>query len=451
MNVLIIDDETGLRRGIIKRLAIEGYNMFEAPNTKTALGIIINEKINIILLDLRLGEEDGFQFLKLLKVDEPDIKIIVITGYGTIKSSVACIKEGASNYLTKPVDMDILISTISSEAEKVQLLEENISLKQSLKDLTGSGNLLKPVKSLPTHIDTVINKVKNSNISILISGETGTGKEVTARKIHFSGDYSQKPFIGLNCSVFNDNLIETELFGHEKGAFTGANARRLGRFEIVRDGTLFLDEIGDMQMNMQIKLLRVLEEKVFERVGGTQKIKTNCRIIAATHKDLKKAIKDHTFREDLYYRLNVVEINLPPLVERVEEIPFLVNQFIDDANIEYGKNIRSIDSVLLEQLKVYNWPGNIRQLKNVITNAVILAEADTIKFLNIPAFQSSGQKQKSSDSLDLKILIEKETGNIEKKVISKVLLEEKRNITSTAFRLGISRKTLYKKIESYNL
>ena len=204
-------------------------------------------------------------------------------------------------------------------------------------------------------------------------------------------------------------------------------------------------------MNMQIKLLRVLEEKVFERVGGTQKIKTNCRIIAATHKDLRKAIREHTFREDLYYRLNVVEINLPPLVERVEEIPFLVNQFIDDANIEYDKNIKAIDSGLLDQLKTYSWPGNIRQLKNVITNAVILAEADTITSLNIPAFQSSGQKQKLSDSLDLKVLIEKETGDIEKKVISKVLLEEKRNITSTAFRLGISRKTLYKKIESYNL
>ena len=254
MNVLIIDDETGLRKGIIKRLAIEEYNMFEAPDTKSALEIIKNEKINIILLDLKLGEEDGYKFLKVLKVNEPDIKVIVITGYGTIQSSVACIKEGASNYLTKPVDMDILLSTIDSEAEKVNLLEENISLKQSLKDLTESNKTLKPGKPLPSHIDTVINKVKNSNISILITGGTGTGKEVTAKKIHFSGNYSQKPFIGLNCSAFNDNLIETELFGHEKGAFTGANERILGRFEIVRDGTLFLDEIGDMQMNIQIKL-----------------------------------------------------------------------------------------------------------------------------------------------------------------------------------------------------
>ncbi|RKX82030.1 MAG: sigma-54-dependent Fis family transcriptional regulator, partial [Spirochaetes bacterium] len=225
MNVLIVDDEAGLRRGILKRLSIENYSMFEAPDTMTALEIIQNEKINIILLDLRLGEEDGYQFLKLLKANEPDIRVIVITGYGTIKSSVACIKEGASNYLTKPIDMDILISTISSEVEKIHLFEENISLRQSINDLAGTSKLLKYVKSLPTHIDTVINKVKNSNVSILISGETGTGKEVTAKKIHFSGDYSQKPFIGLNCSVFNDNLIETELFGHEKGAFTGANTR----------------------------------------------------------------------------------------------------------------------------------------------------------------------------------------------------------------------------------
>jgi DNA-binding NtrC family response regulator len=444
MNILIVDDEAGLRSGIVKRLSIEEYHMFEASNTLEALEIIQNELINIILLDLRLGEEDGYQFLKLLKSKEPQIKVIIITGYGTIKSSVACIKEGASNYLTKPVDADILISTISSEVEKIDLFEENIGLKQSIKDFTGASKLLQPGKSLPTHIDTLVNKIKDSNVTILISGETGTGKEVTAKKIHFSGTYSQKPFIGLNCSVFNDNLIESELFGHEKGAFTGATMRKLGRFEIARDGTLFLDEIGDMQMNMQIKLLRVLEEKVFERVGGTQKIKTNCRIIAATHRNLKKAIREHTFREDLYYRLNVVEIKLPPLVDRIEEIPFLVNQFIEDANIEY-------ESSLLDQLRGYNWPGNIRQLKNVITNAVLLASEDTITSLNIPAFQSSEQNLKMSDSIDLKVLIENETGNIEKKVINKVLLEENRNITNAAVRLGISRKTLYKKIASYNL
>jgi DNA-binding NtrC family response regulator len=451
MNVLIIDDETGLRRGIAKRLSIEGYILYDASNTAEAMQIIRNEQIHIILLDLRLGEEDGYQFLKQLKAREPEIRVIIITGYGTIKSSVACIKEGASNYLTKPIDMDILISTIGSEAEKISLYEENISLRQSINDLTSKNNMTSMSESFPSHIDTVINKIKDSRVSILITGETGTGKEVTARRIHFSGSFSQKPFIGLNCSAFNRNLIESELFGHEKGAFTGAGSRKLGRFEIVRDGSLFLDEIGDMDLGMQVKLLRVLEEKVFERVGGTQKIKTNCRIIAATHKNLKQAIKDHSFREDLYYRLNVIEINLPPLNKRTEEIPFLVDQFIDSANIEFEKNIKTIDSNLMDQLKNYSWPGNIRQLKNVITNAVILSDSDTIKSLSIPDFDSNLSLKGDSSSLNLKVLLETETGNIERKVIGKVLEEEKRNITNSALRLGISRKTLYKKIESYNL
>jgi DNA-binding NtrC family response regulator len=451
MNVLIIDDETGLRRGIAKRLSIEGYVLYDASNTDEARKIIRNEQIHIILLDLRLGEEDGYQFLKELKAKEPEIRVIIITGYGTIKSSVACIKEGASNYLTKPIDMDILLSTIGNEAEKISLYEENISLRQSIDDLTKKNQMTNMAESFPSHIDTIINKIRDSRVSILIAGETGTGKEVTARRIHFSGSFSQKPFIGLNCSAFNRNLIESELFGHEKGSFTGASARKLGRFEIVRDGSLFLDEIGDMDLGMQVKLLRVLEEKMFERVGGTQKIKTNCRIIAATHKNLKQAIKDHTFREDLYYRLNVIEINLPPLKERTEEIPFLVDQFIDSANIEFEKNIKTIDSELMDQLKNYNWPGNIRQLKNVITNAVILSDSDTIKSLSIPDFNSSRSGHGDSSTLNLKVLLEKETGNIERKVIGKVLEEEKRNITNSAIRLGISRKTLYKKIESYNL
>jgi len=451
MNILIVDDEEGLRNGILKRLSIEGFGMFEAANTRDALQVISNEQINIILLDLRLGEEDGYDFLKFLKKEEPEIKIIIITGFGTIKSSVNCIKEGASNYLTKPVDMDILISSINSEIEKIQLIEENIALKMSIMDLTGNDKFLQSEKSLPPQIESIINKIKNTPVSILISGETGTGKEVTAKKIHFSSSYSQKPFIGLNCSSFNENLIESELFGHEKGAFTGASMRKRGRFEIAGNGTLFLDEIGDMPMSMQTKMLRVLEEKSFERVGSTKKIKTNCRIIAATNKNLKKAIKDHTFREDLYYRLNVIDINLPPLKDRTDEIPFLVKQFIDNANLEYGKNIKTVDESQMDLLKAYSWPGNIRQLKNIITNAVLLSEGDKITSLRLPMFETGENNSCDENCIDLKYLMEQETKGMEEKIISAVLLQENRNITSAALRLGISRKTLYKKIESYNI
>ena len=452
MNILITDDEIGLRHGLTKRLRIEGYEVFGASNSREALEVIGRQKIHIVLLDLRLADEDGHSLLDDIKAKEPDISIIIITGYGTIQSAVNCMLAGAANYLTKPIDQDMLLTSIKREVQTITLQSENAGLKQSLDDFVEKEKVVTSSIRLPPHVDDIIQKVKNLDVNILISGETGTGKEVTAKRIHFSGEYRDTPFISINCSALNDNLIESELFGHEKGAFTGANSRKLGRFEIAGQGTLFLDEIGDMSLAMQSKLLRVIEERSFERVGGTQKIHTNCRIIAASNKNLKQAVQEQRFRSDLYYRLNVVEIPLPPLRERSDEIPYLVDHFIEEANRKYNKNIKTISSGLLDQILAYPWPGNIRQLKNVITNAVLLSDGDSFQSVNIPDFEQGCNDSETIGSfIDLKTYVDQHTDKLEKEVLLKVLDEEKRNISSAASRLGISRKTLYKKIESHGL
>ncbi len=452
MNILIIDDEAGLRRGLAKRLLIEGYTVYEAAGYRETMQVLREQKIHIALLDLRLAGEDGHQLLRSIKRTEPDTSIIIITGYGTIQSAVECIKSGASNYLSKPIDQDMLLTALNREIQTINLQSQNAGLRQSLDDMVERDKLVTSSKRLPSHIDDIILKVKDLNVNTLISGETGTGKEVTAKRIHFSGLYRDRPFISINCSALNDNLIESELFGHEKGAFTGAAVRKLGRFEIAADGTLFLDEIGDMSLTMQSKLLRVLEERTFESVGGTQKIKTNCRIIAASNKNLKREVEEQRFRSDLYYRLNVVQIHLPPLRERTEEIPYLVDYFIEEANHQYNKSIKTISSALLQKIMNYSWPGNIRQLKNVITNAVLLSDGDTFNALNIPDFERNCDENEAPNSfVDLKTYVNQHTEQVERELLSRVLQEEERNISTAALRLGISRKTLYKKIESYGL
>jgi DNA-binding NtrC family response regulator len=452
MNILIVDDEAGLRRGLNKRLKVEGYQVYEASDSNEMFEILGRNSIHIILLDLKLAHEDGHTLLSEVKDREPHASVIIITGYGTIKSAVACMKDGAVNYLTKPIDQEMLLATIEKEQQKLHLQTENAGLRQSLDDFVEKERIFAPPQKLPSHVDAIIRKTKDLDVNILISGETGTGKEVTAKRLHFSGEYKDSPFISINCSALNDNLIESELFGHEKGAFTGAEERKQGRFEIAGNGTLFLDEIGDMSLRMQSKLLRVLEERSFERVGGTQKLNAECRVIAASNRDLKREIEEKRFRSDLYYRLNVVEIQLPPLRERKEEIPLFVEEFIAEANREYGKQVDAISRELMERIVDYPWPGNIRQLKNTITNAVLLSDGKTIQSLNIPDLEDPCEGgQETAPSIDLKSYVEQHTERIEREVLERILDEEERNISSAANRLGISRKTLYKKMENYGL
>ncbi len=452
LNILIVDDEPGLRRGLNKILTLQDYQVFEAPGCLKAREIIKENDIDLVLLDLKLGKEDGFQFLKDLKSDEPLIPVIVITGFGNIKNAVECMKEGAINYITKPVDKELLLSIIRKEIESSRIKKENISLKESLEGRSRI-TFLKSSHSTMNEIDFIINRIKDSQATVLILGESGTGKELTAKSIHYSGIYRNRPFIDVNCAALNDNLLESELFGHERGSFTGAVSRKLGRFELAGDGTLFLDEVGDMSLAMQAKLLRVLQERRFERVGGTKSIRTNCRIIAASNKELKALIDRAEFREDLYYRLSLIVIQLPPLRERKCDIEPLIQLFIDQANREYNRNVTSASPEILEILKKYQWPGNIRQLKNAITNAVILNQGDTIEKIDL--FDAQSRENRVRFNLDFRDGLKKITSRclnqVESELISRALSANNGNLTKTARELDITRKTLYEKIRKYNL
>ncbi len=448
MNVLIIDDEAGLRSGIKKILTLHGYAVYEAENRLQALEILATTAMHLVLLDLRLGKEDGFELLKEIKTGEPFLAVIIVTGYGDVESAVACMRAGAVNYITKPIDDNLLLSVLDKEREALKRQWENISLKEVLKDHT-PGVLLESQNPEIRKIEGMLEKIKDKDVPVLILGETGTGKELLARKIHYSGCYSERPFIGLNCTALNDNLLESELFGHEKGSFTGALKRKLGRFELAQNGTLFLDEIGDTSISFQTKLLRIIQEKKYERVGGTQTLESSCRIIAATNRDIHGLLKAKAFREDLFFRLSVITFTMPPLRERKEDIPGFIRLFLDEANKTYNKQIVRVSKPVMEKILEYDWPGNIRQLKNLITNAVLLNDGDEIEYIDFPDYHQKAQVTDMGQGL--KDTVAGQVKSLESNVIKRALKLHKGNISGAAKELKITRKTLYEKIKQYNL
>jgi DNA-binding NtrC family response regulator len=448
MNVLIVDDEPGLRSGLAKLLSLEGYHALEAGTAAEARRALAGSEVHLLLLDLRLGSDDGVKLLKELRDEEPSIPIIIITGHGDIYSAVECMKAGAMNYLPKPVDHGLLLSIL--EKEHVALRERLAG--NAFRETLRSANLheLAPSTSAEMkEIERVVGKVKDSDVPVLLLGETGTGKEVIARTIHYTGIYRDRPFVGLNCASLNENLLESELFGHEKGAFTGAVSRKIGRFELAGNGTLFLDEIGDMSLAMQAKLLRVLQERTLERVGGTKSVTVYCRLIAATNKDLAELRKQGLFREDLFYRLSTVSMTLPRLRDRAGDIPALVHLFVEEANAAHDKNVRVVPEPLLRRLMAYPWPGNIRQLKNVITNAVLLSEGEEISGLELGDGISAPEEVYLEG--DLQATVARYSADLERRIIRSVLAESGGNVSRTATRLGISRKTLYEKLRRHEL
>ena len=448
MNILIVDDEPGLRSGLSKMLALQGYRALEASTSAEARRIMASAEVHLVLLDLKLGAEDGLMLLKSLKTEEPTVPIIIITGHGDVASAVQCMQAGATNYISKPIDNDLLLSILDKERTALSDRQSTLSFRESLR--TSARTRLAP-SSAPQmkDIEKVILKIRDSDVPLLILGETGTGKEVVAKSIHYAGSYRDRPFVGLNCASLNENLLESELFGHEKGAFSGAVARKIGRFELAGNGTLFLDEIGDMSLTMQAKLLRVLQEKTLERVGGTKPVSVYCRLIAATNKDLTTLRAEGTFREDLYYRLSTVTLKLPPLRERARDIPSLVQLFVEEANATYGRSVQSIPDAIMRRLLSYPWPGNIRQLRNVITNAVILSEGEEIAGLDLG--DSAPLEDEVSIDGDLHAMMTRYSSDMEKRIIRTVLQRSSGNITRTASALGISRKTLYEKMRRYGL
>ncbi len=455
-SILIVDDEEGIRFGLKNLFKKEGFNTSLAGNIKDAVLHINETTIDVAVIDMRLkNNESGIELLKVLKRMEPDIVIIVITAYGSIDTAVAAMKKGASDYILKPLDNRKLLDTVYKNLEIRCLKNENVFLRKELANKYLSYEFLtnnQEIKSLLSKAD----KIKNNPVTVLITGESGTGKEIFSRYIHFSSNRRDEKFVSINCAALSENLLLSELFGHEKGAFTGAIERRLGKFEIANRGTLFLDEIGDMTLNIQAKLLRVLEERSFERLGGSKRINVDVRLIAATNKDLNNLIKEGKFREDLFYRINVVLFHLLPLRQRKEDISLFISHFIEKYNKRYNKNVTGFSNNVLDSLLQYKWPGNVRELENIVNQSVLLSDNNSISIDDLKKiiFIDTKDENVQIDISEISSLKEKMSRIIEiyeKQIIEKSLIENYYNKTKTAGALSITRKTLKRKLNKYNL
>jgi len=445
--ILIVDDEEPIRAVLVDLFEELGWRVDQAGDGESGRDSAIANDYDLVVLDLSLPKLNGLEVLCAVKESKPELPIVMITGYASMRSAIEALKLGAYDYITKPFDLDEVQNIAEHAMERSRLIHENRYLKSELQLRYGFDNVIGLTPAVQKAY-VLATQVADSNASVLILGDTGTGKEYLARAIHFQSPRADGPFTKVSCAALSETLLESELFGHEKGAFTGAIGRRLGRFEIADGGTLFLDEIGDITPAMQVKLLRVLQEKQFERVGGSETLRVDIRIIAATNRDLKKAIADKEFREDLYYRLNVVNIHLPALRERRDDIPRLVEHFIRKYGKETGKAIDSISPEALSMLQSYSWPGNIRELENCIERAVILCHGRIIlpKHLLFSDDEAPADKSSSPTFDGLRPL-----RAIERDYIHYVLGECENNQSKAASVLGIDRKTLRNKIREYEL
>ncbi len=435
--ILLIDDEEHILKVIKTVLTQAGYNVDTAKTKIESLDLISKNQYNLILSDFLLEDGTGIEILEFFRKRDTTTPFIVITAYGSINGAVDAVKKGANHYIPKPIDADNLIKIIEFYKEKQ---EKDLEISE-FEGIIGKS---KKMKELFRDIDIV----SKSESSILIEGESGTGKELIAKAIHKRSKRKEKQFIAINCSAIPSELFENELFGHEKGAYTGALNREIGKIELAGEGTLFLDEIGDMPLFMQAKLLRVLQEKEFFRIGGKDLIKVKCRFISATNKNLEEMVENKEFREDLFYRINVIHLKVPPLRERKEDIPLLVENFIEKFKKINGKNIYDIDKEALDLLINYDWPGNVRQLENVIERAVVLCQGEIITVDHLPERIKSKFKNNVNNILDSNNL---NLYEIERKIILKALEEENFNQTKAAQKLGISRKQLRTKMKNLGL
>jgi DNA-binding NtrC family response regulator len=446
--ILLVEDEANSRKGLTQFLQGLDYDVMTASNGKEALELFKKESPDLVISDIRMPEMDGITLLESIKTEAPSAKVILLTAYGSVEDAVKAMKKGAFYYLTKPINLEELEFLVKKAFSSHQMEEENRELKQELfRERYDQGRLIAQSQKMVELLKTV-DKIAASNASVLIEGESGTGKELIARRIHELSPRRQHPFIAVHCAALTDTLLSSELFGHEKGAFTGATDRKKGRFERAHQGSLFLDEIGEISKDTQVKLLRVLQEGEFERVGGTKTIKVDVRLIAATNKTLLDEVQQQKFREDLYYRINVIYLKVPPLRERKEDIPPLVDSFIQQYAALNAKKIRGIAKDALEALVQYNWPGNIRELKNIVERMIVLSSGELLTLEQIPDDIRQGRPQTSgAASLDG---ISKIT-DAEKELIQKALQETRGNKSTAAEKLGISRRTLYRKLEEYKL
>ena len=437
-SILVVDDEESVRDSLYNWFTDDGYHVKCAENAMKALAILESEDFGIILADLKMPGMDGLEMLRRIKALDKESIVIVMTAFATVDTAVKALKDGAFDYVTKPFDPDDLSHLIRNAAKQLSLTEENIDLKRKVLSLENVEDLIGNSDAMQRVLEEV-KSVAQTNSSVIITGESGTGKELIARAIHFNSTRRFFPLISIHCGALTESLLESELFGHEKGAFTGALYNRKGRFEMANNGTLFLDEIATVSMKMQIELLRVLESKTFMRVGGNKEISSDFRLICATNRNLKSMVENGEFREDLYYRLNVVNIQVPPLRERMGDIPLLVDYFIRKYCSSMNKAVVSIEASAMKRLESYSYPGNIRELENMIERAIVIGDGNKIHLRDLPI-----EKDQLSNSIE-------SLNEFEKTFILQILDKYNWNISRTAKALEIDRVTLYNKIKKYDL
>jgi DNA-binding NtrC family response regulator len=443
--VLVADDEKNIREGLVESLSLDGYRALAAADGDEALRIVEREDVDLVITDLRMPRQSGTEVLKAVVGRYPGLPVIVLTGHGTIEDAVSAMRAGAFDFVTKPVNLDHLSLLAKRALESRELARKNRELEDEVAAQRRSSSIIGRSAEMKKIFD-LVRRVAPTKAGVMITGESGVGKELVADAIHNLSPRRDGPLVKVHCAALAESLLESELFGHEKGAFTGAAARKRGRFELAHEGTLFLDEIGEINQNVQIKILRVLQERRFERVGGEDTVEVDVRIVAATNKDLKREVAEGRFREDLFYRLNVVGIHVPPLRERRDDIPLLAMAFLREFAGENGKRIEGFDPKARQALYAYPWPGNVRELRNCVESAVVMTRESLVGIEDLPPnVRSSGEER------DVRIPAGSTIADAEKILIRETLASLGGNKSRTAETLGIGRKTLYQKMEEYGI
>lgn len=446
--VLVVDDDPGHLESVLRILEREGLRVLSAPSGENALETLRNEEIRVVVTDLMMPGMSGVALLRAAKAIAPHVEVVLMTAYGTVEAAVEAMKEGADDFLTKPLRRHQLVRTVKKALEKYRLLEENRRLREKVAQLSKVGGLVGSSPAFRSAMETV-RQAAASNATILLLGESGTGKELVARAIHELSPRASGPFVPIDCAAIPESLLESELFGHEAGAFTGATRRKEGRFEKADRGTLFLDEVGEMSPAVQAKLLRAIQEGEFVRVGGTQPVRVDVRIVAATNRDLQQEVREGRFREDLYYRLHVVQIRLPPLRERHGDVPLLGAHFLRRFSEENRREFEGFSPEALRALEAYSWPGNVRELENAIERAVVLARGSRIELEDLPETVREAVRQEGATPSDRAIVIPFGTPmeEIERRVIEETLRRTGGDKALAARILGVSTRTIYRKID----
>ncbi|MDH3603855.1 MAG: sigma-54 dependent transcriptional regulator [Candidatus Tectomicrobia bacterium] len=448
-SILVIDDDSSLLTSYTMFLE-DHFRLHTAESGEEGLRVLEKEDINIILLDLRLPGMDGMDVLRQAKVIDENVDVIVVTGVKSIRVAVEAIKLGAYDYLVKPFEVDDVLSLLWRTLERQNLVREVLYLRAEVDRHQDMGNIVGQNETMRQIYDLVC-RVADTNATVLVSGESGTGKELVARAIHQQSQRQSKPFVAMNCAAISESLVESELFGHERGAFTGAVEKHLGKFELAHTGVLFLDEIGSLRLDMQAKLLRVLQEREFERVGGSKTVRIDVRIVAASNEDLKQLVADKAFRDDLFYRLNVVPVHVPPLRERKDDIPLLAEHFLAKYNKAFNRKIRGISPAALSSLNHYHWPGNVRELENVIERLVAISNHEVIGMDDLPLDLVSGRDSAADEIFTSGVGLREAKAEFERHYILKALEKSRWNQTEAAKRLGVHRNTLLGKMESLHI